>query len=165
MKFFVFNILGFIANYLGTLFGKPKWQRWIYSLLNPLIQLKDNYNTWRRRRFYLINITSQVIRLEGFLNDEFDNIQRRIWIEHFPGSFAGAFIALEDEVIPYLETPLESEVNPIVEAPFIGSEADTDFLISFVVHIPISLNAYESRIIAAVENYKLAGKQFVIRYF
>lgn len=165
MRWFVFNILGFISNYLGTLFGQPRWQRWIYSLLNPLIQLKDNYNLWRRRRFYLINITSQVIRLEGFLNDEFDSIQRRIWIEHFPGSFSGAFIALRQEVIPFLQTPLSTETNPLIEAPYIGTHADAQFSISFVVNVPTALQNRESQIIAALENYKLAGKIFEIRYF
>ena len=164
MKWYRFNIERFIVDYLGSLFGSNRWKRWIYSLLYPLITLWDDYDKWRRRRFYLINITAQIISLEGFLNDEFDSTERRIYIISIPEGVDGRFIALGAEELPFLLAPLRSDQQEEL-APFIGSSADVNVSFNFIVSVPDTLIEKENQVVAAIKNYQLAGKRFIVKYF
>lgn len=165
IRWYIFNILSYIVDYLGTLFGKTKWQRFQYALLWPLMNLYDTYNIDRRNRFYLININGQIIKLEHILNKTFDPVNKDIYITNFPGSYTGVWVGLEIETAPYLASPTTAEGEGFVAAPFVGATYDTVFAVTFTVHVPISLNGIESQIKTVVNNYKLAGKEFEIVYF
>lgn len=164
MRWYIYKIYIYILEYLGRLFGHLIWQRWHEALTYPLVTLWANYNVWRKRRFYLINITGQIISLENFLNDEFDKYLRRIYIGSLDVAITGIYIALESEVIPYLQTPLENEVSTI-EAPYIGAIYDFGLSTNFVVNVPIIYENNETQISVAVNNFKLAGKQFEIKFY
>ena len=162
MTWFNYDIQAFFVQYLGRLFNKQKWHQWIYSLLYPLIQLWNTYDVWRKKLFYAININSQVIRLQGYLNDSWDTSLRRIYIGHFPGSYSGVYLALEQEGSPFLELPLVADG---VEAPFIGLEADSQYAVSFIVYVPTALQYRENQIKSDIEKYKFTGKLYSIVYF
>ena len=159
MLFFVFQIFDYIKQYLGRLFNKDKQQRWVYSFLFPLMNLWADYNLWRREMFYIINITSQVISLEGYLNDKYDNVLRRIFISSAPQGYKGIYVALEQEIIPFVLAGLESEAVGV----FVGSTFDATN--NFIVNCPTSVQTEESNIVAAVNQFKTAGKGFYIKYF
>lgn len=158
MKFYIFNITRFVVDYLGRLFGSKRQQRWIYSLLSPLSSLWTTYDLWRREKLYLINITGQVISLEGYLNDTYDAVSRRIFISPTLPGAKGVFISLEQEIQPALDLPLESE------GVGVGVGVASDSSVNFTVFVPLGLQPLETPIIADVKKFKTAGKRFQIAY-
>ncbi len=162
MNWINFDIPAFIVQYLGKLFNRLYWHRWIYSLLYPLIQLWSNYKNWRENTYYLININSQVIRLEGYLNDVFDPSLRRIYISHFPGNYSGIYIALQYEATPFVNIPLLSDGQ---DGVFIGLASETSYAISFIINVPTALQYREHQIKTIVEKYKFAGKLYQLNYY
>lgn len=65
----------------------PAWWRrplllaWLRVLLSPVVYLYDRYQTYRSGTIYHMRVTPQVCMLELLLNDRFDPVFRRIWIE------------------------------------------------------------------------------------
>lgn len=65
----------------------PRWWRrvrmmaWLRVLIWPVMQLHAAFKAYRLSTLYDMRITGQVIYLERALNDRFDNVARRIYIE------------------------------------------------------------------------------------
>ena len=159
MVFYVFLIFDYIKQYLGRLFNREKQQKWIYSFMFPLMLLWTDFDLWRRKRYYIINITAQVISLEGYLNDTYDTILRRIYIAAAPEGYKGIYVALEQELEPFVWAGYESEGVGV----FVGSPADATN--NFIVHVPLALQPQENSIVAAVNQFKTSGKGFIVKYF
>lgn len=158
MKFFKINISNFAKQYLGVDYD---FLDWVKVLLNPLSTSVDEYDLWRKNRFYLIHITSQVVSLNGYLNDRFDPVNRTIFISNGNQNAIGTWIALESETTPYFALGFVSED----QGQFISLEAESPYSIDFIVNIPLSLINQSPQIISAVNQYRLAGKSFSIVTF
>lgn len=161
MIFWKLNTVKYVKEYLGRKFYKSPDKRhfhWLSVLLFPLQTIHDEYILWRLERYYLINITSQVISLKGYLNDRFDSAQRRIYILTPTIIYNGLWIGLESEVDFCQMISLESEDQGVWLGKF--SEQNTGF--DFVIYIPsdIVTNDVINQIKSSVYNLKLAGKLF-----
>jgi len=159
MIFTNLNIVVFIKQYLGVLYGKLN--HLFIALMWPLVELFDTYNTWRVEMNYLTNISSQAISIAGNLNKKFDTLQSRITISD--GNFD-----------PMLYFPLDAtEGNenffPLdaaegIEVGIVLNEFERVGDVDFVVNIPSSINALDQEIKGAINAQKLAGKLFQIIY-
>lgn len=158
MRWFKLNIEQLTIDYLGQLFGAIRLQRWCFVMVSPLTTLWDSYDAWRRRQFYLINITSQVFSIKNYLNDEFDDVQRRIAITSVVTS-SGIFISLEAELNPSLDVPLSTE--GLTDVP-IAATFDYDASDNFVIVVPPELINQEAQIVAAIEDKKAGGRRFQV---
>lgn len=159
MIFFKLNTGNFIKDFLGRKFFKEIQYRWLFSLLKPVQTRMDEYDQWRKHQFYLINITGQVISLTGYLNDLFDPTQRRIYILNANDYYSGVWISLEQEIEPTLPVSLISEDQGI----FLGMESEQDLGTDFIVYVPGDIyNQVLIPLIAAVHQFKLAGKTFSV---
>ncbi|MEN5434082.1 hypothetical protein ABE545_10605 [Sphingobacterium faecium] len=101
-------------------------------------------------------IAPQVFSLRKVLNDYFDAGDRSIRIEDAELS-ERTYIFTEGE-----QQPLFLDDDEV----YIYTEAELNAAIGFVVIVPESLNniAEKARLTAMINKYKLAGKQYTIRY-
>ncbi len=163
MIFWNLNIGNFVKDYLGRKFFRPRQYDWLMSLLSPLETTINNYTHWRKERFYLINITGQVISLTGYLNDKFDANQRRIYIVTSNVIYNGLWVALEEEINMFLTIGLEYENQGL----WVGMELEQSSGYDFIVYIPTdiissdTINLLES----TIYHFKLAGKTFYLETF
>ncbi|HRO75257.1 MAG TPA: hypothetical protein PLP27_03820 [Crocinitomicaceae bacterium] len=159
MIFWNINISSLIKDYLGRKFLRTKQYNWLMALLSPLQTSVNEYSTWRKERFYMINITGQVISLTGYLNDKFDFNQRRIHIVTAVEIFAGIWVGLESEVDMFVNVGLESEDNGIWLGTFIEQNLGDDFIVYIPADIASDVDNI-NRIKSAIYQVKLAGKKF-----
>jgi hypothetical protein len=160
MIFFKFNVNSSIRQSLGTRFVRVKQLNWLVAILSPIQSIMNEYDEWRKRRFYLIQITSQVIALTGYLNDQFDPILRQIYIVTLNDYTNGEWIALESELEPFVYLGLDNENT----GAWLAQETEQNTGLDFIVYIPIGI-VQINQIKQAVTAYKLAGKTFSIETF
>lgn len=132
--------------------------RYLQALVLPLDQVYYKWYNWRKDNIYKLEHTGQVCSLEGSLNDNFDPIERRIYIGDGQ-IYETTYIYTEGEAQDvFLET--ESEDSTI----WLRTESETaDTGLDFIVFVPEEL--YDTQIYALrahVEYYKAGGKRYNI---
>lgn len=122
------------------------------SLYNRLIAFKDSV-------VYKLTITPQVCFLEKMLNDRYDNVERRIYIEDGISTDPLFLYTRAEEQPIWLYTKAENQ--PI----YLRTKGELGiFNFDFVVYVPSAIGAFnEPEMTALVEAYKLAGKKFKIQ--
>lgn len=159
MNWITINILDFIRQYLGRIWkDEVDWQS---ALLDPLRSLFTSYDTWRRDQFFDINVTGQVIALEGVLNSVFDPIANSI--EIIDGQFSQSIKA------PYNDTHGAGVEIPLNDSEGSGVSCSLDHtervgIYDFEVNAPAALSIHEDRMRAYIDARKLAGKKYIINY-
>jgi hypothetical protein len=107
---------------------------------------------------YRISITPQVCYLEAAINDRYDYVERRIFIED----------GEEHEPVP-LYRKVEGKAQVLYKkgegAPLVlYTKAETSkFSADFTIHIPADVNFNISELNAFVESYRLASKTFKVK--
>ncbi len=136
---------------------QSRHKHWVESLLSPIDWLNTQVAIYAIQVYYRLSLSGQVIYIEHYLNDLFDDSNRGIYIS-------------DDSVIvpPYMfneDRPdgllLYNSGNPIV----LFNESDYEDQGSFIVHLPSSFSltdTLEKRIRAAVNQYRQAGANFTI---
>lgn len=157
MNWIFINIPNLIKQYLGNLFQNET--DWFKVLLQPLIDLFIDYDSYRRDQLFEINTTGQVIALQGLLNKKFDPIQRRIDI--IDGSFYYALLL-----------PLNTSYGDGVPIPLDSGEGSGEAislnihersgLHDFIIVIPAGISTYTNEIKGQVDDRKMAGKKYDI---
>lgn len=146
---------------MPTFLRKPKHIAW---LLLFTTEIQDIYQTWLQKRksdLVWLNHNSQVYLVEKILNDEFDNIDRRIKI--LDGVLYEPFYVWtigENQplvVYNYLETQPDD-----VDDVYLFQNDDYDGGVDFYVGLPYQMNidALSIQINAIIKRYKLASKRF-----
>ncbi len=146
---------------------KAKHIDWIRTWLNPLEDLSFLFKKIREDAIYKVTHNGQVYSLENVLNDEYDNSERRIFIED---SFFIESIYIypendEKPVIVYDELN-EGVVYIYDDAAYEAVEFD------FVINIPQELqpnteqdlNNFLIQMRGLVDFYKLASKRYEIKW-
>jgi len=131
---------------------------WLQVLVIPLVMVHDAFLGYRRNIIYWLGINSQVCFLEKMLNDKYDHVLRRIYIER-PQTFDPQFIYTEPELKP-LPIYMESENKPV----FLYTDAETVAgSMDFVVVIPAGLSANLVEMMALIDKNKLPDKEYYIK--
>jgi hypothetical protein len=159
----VFNILlSKIQQWLiPTMLRQPVLMAFIQAIYTPLVALHNSFINYRSAKFYQIKMNYQVCYLASFLNDRFDSVQRRIYIDD--ALTVDQVYAYQDEE----ETPLwlyqddEEETGTFL---FQDGESLGDILFDFVVFIP-SVVSYDENEVRAMIATKLCGKKYKIERF
>ncbi len=103
----------------------------------------------------------QTCYVEAFLNDRFDTVARRIYIDDAPDGEPGVYIFQDDELEPlYLHQ--DSENEPV----YLFTEGETvgDLLYDFIVFVPVGVVFNESEMRAMIAT-KICGKRYKIEIF
>lgn len=136
----------------------------IKACFAPIISLHNEFMAYRKAKLYEVEMNYQVPLLEAFLNNRFDGVERRIYIDDAQ-TVEQIYIFQEDELEP-LWLHQESEDDPI----YLHTEGETmgDLLNDFVVYVPVSVslmeNYSESELRAMIAT-KWAGKRYKIELY
>lgn len=133
---------------------KAKLFAWLRALCTPVVIMYNIFLAKRSADLYNLMHDSRVFSLEAMLNDRFDSVERRIYIDD-GFAFDRIYIFQPDENKPlYLgSVPLHNE----------GDYADTG--VDFIVNVPEAITLSNQDLIemeAKVKYYKLASKRFLI---
>lgn len=158
MRFYKLNVRGAIVDWLGRLYGSATLQKLFMGWLQPLADLYLSYNSWRRRQFYLINVTGQVKSLESHLNLEYDPVDKLIEVIPIGSNVFGLPLSTRAEGSAFVALGNRG-VDPGVS---IASKGDSHL---FTVRVPIAYIGQAEQIKATVRQFKLAGKQFQLIFF
>lgn len=72
----------FVINNLPIKERKRITIKWLNVVIKPIVRLHLEFLSFRNQALYKVNHNSQICYLQAVLNDNFDNIQRRIIIKN-----------------------------------------------------------------------------------
>lgn len=136
---------------------------WLDSVLNGVIVLYNDFQTFKSSTLTELSYNSQKLLFEKALNDNFDATEKRIYIDNsaddLEDSFCYAISEGEEDAYCY----------KLTEEPFSGRYTYRIFEyvnpLDFTVFVPLALTSLTENIKALVNFYKLAGKRYIIEYF
>lgn len=130
-------------------------------LVGPFVTVYNSLLTFRQFLQYKLSITPQVCYLEKMLNDQYDNTERRIYIDDAT-LVEGIFIFQEEEEEP-LFIFTEAEVTKPKTFLFTEGETSGAGLNDFIVYYPAGLLFNMNELVSLVNQYKLASKKFTVQ--
>ena len=133
---------------------------WVKATAATWSDLYNRFAIYRKLVTYNLFITPQVCYLEKALNDKYDPIQRRIFIEDGAEN-EPVYLFIRDEQKPvYLYA--RSEEKPVY---LIQRAESAEYGVDFTVHVPAGLTFNMAEMRTYVTVYKLATKTFSIVLF
>lgn len=140
------------------------FETWIASLLQPVQTRNLLFADFVGDTRYLLRFNGQVIYLEHRLNDEWDNIDRRIYIDDplgtdiFPNL---VFNKIEQENTFVIYNKSENQESFIYNQ----IELQTDY--DFIVYVPAEIytNQINLEMRQVIDTYRIAGKTYIIQTF
>lgn len=161
----IFNIdfPTFILQLLPSFLRRIRMHRWLLALTAPCQELHSKFIQYRTATNYTLEHTPQVYSIENVLNDAFDPLQRRIYIQdgiyRSPVRFYDRSL---DSPVRFYDAASDEPVR------FFDRESLLLLDVDFIVKIPVALvlpAADLIRIQALVDFYKLPDKTFNIDYY
>lgn len=135
----------------------------IRSTYAGIIQIYNDFLSYRDYANYLLYFNGQTIYLEHLLNDQFDSILRRIYIYNIPPAII-IYIYLKLETKPkYIYQKIES--IPISKQIFLKNNSEYTSNLDFIVKVPTGLSFNINLMKSWIERYKIAGKNYDIQYY
>lgn len=133
---------------------------YLKCLIKPLDQIYYSWYNWRIDNIYKLEHTGQVCSLRGSLNDNFDPIERRIYIGD--GQLNETTYVHTEAEYQELFTNTDAEDNE--DTLYIYTEVETaDTGLDFIVYVPFAIvNTYIHALKAHIEFYKAGGKRYAI---
>lgn len=161
----MFNVYNIVLNKLAewlvpTYLRNGVMMAFVKACFAPLVVLQNDFLLYRKSKLYEIEMNYQVCYLESFLNDRFDFIQRRIYIED-ASSKTSKFIYRSAENKPFLIYK-RSENKPATI--YTRGESIGDFTNDFIIFIPVEIS-FDEKEIRAMLFTKLSGKRYKIETF
>lgn len=137
---------------LPTYLRKPKNFSFLKALVSPIASLHYRWSQKRDENLKVLKYNPQRCYMRGVLNDRFDRDERRITIENTAQREVDYIYTQAENLPVFLGTMwLETEFN------YEGSSVD------FLVNVPRDImNAKINEIVATIDFYVLAGKQYQI---
>lgn len=134
---------------------------WLVSLLAPLVELWDGFYTWRANKRMMVNVNSQLLVLQGYLQKKY-NQPFKIYIESYRDGLPWVALNLEESGELLLQTGLADEERQ--ESVPLKDEIRTRFNgVDFKVYIPKDLKDLDRVLIAAeIEKYRQALVKYEI---
>lgn len=148
----------FISDWLPVRLRTDSVLAMFSTLINGAVYVYDQLTIYDADVRYKLAHTSQVCSIEGVLNDTFDPIERRIYLQDAGGSIVTILNRDTDEP-PYIVLDKDAYTALVIhkDSSYDGGTYD------FVVVTPYTLTeADKYRLKAMVNFYKLAGKRYDI---
>ena len=136
---------------------------WLWSLTINFQSIRIRFLDFVSAKRYDLSRTAQVIMLEDLLNNEFDNVNRQIYIGD-ANLLAYTFLYMYQENQPSTAFYMDTEIPPGVAQPlYLNEEYDQGY--DFIVYVPTGLLYDQQKLKALVNKYKLAGKRYIIENY
>jgi hypothetical protein len=159
MGFFDINYDTLRVQLLPVRLRKANMKAWTRCLVVPVKWLYNLFMASRTENLYFLAHNSQVVYLEGVLNDVFDPVSRGIYIED--GLYEDAlFTYLDTESQPQwlgLVSEAGSTTYPVPQVLYTSAETAT-LGNAFVVNVPVAIVFDLNRMNALIDKYRIAGK-------
>ena len=140
---------------------KPILMNLMYVMMGQVSRVLGVFSIYRDETNYRLAHNGQVCYLRAVLNDRYDEISRRIYIEDVEPMRGN--ILFKREKNDFLMAPTRSTGNSAIlnKRDFSGSNA-----VDFNVVVPLDLQGTfkEEQMRALVDTYKLASKRYTITY-
>jgi len=141
---------------------KATFLHWLFCLVEPLIQLHGQFMQFRDRTNYKLSHTPQVFSIENVLNDAFDRVQRRIYIEDGIYTFPVYFYDRADDKPVFFFDRADAEPVRFYDRKSLG-KLDVDFTV--VLPTGFNISAPEMiRLRALIDFYRLPDKTYTVTY-
>lgn len=155
---FSINHIALLLEYLPVSFRTFRTKAFLGSAIAPLEDIWTWFTLFRSDIDYSLKFNGQVIYLEHLLNDQFDPINRTIYISDAANVPFEYIFTTSENVSNYIysntETLTTDQVYLMLTNELISQE-------QFVVNIPnTSINQIELK--ALVDKYRLASKNYTI---
>lgn len=148
-------------NSIPHFLRKPIFLDWLFALIRPLKEANIDFVTFANNTEYALLFTAETNVLERFLNDQFDPINRTIFITNI------------DEVdFQFIHNKVEGKAPTFI---FNKSEAEPPFYvfkksellqsINYIINIPLAQAIDQIVLRGKVDFYNLSGKNFSIVTF
>jgi len=148
---------------------KPIFKAWLYTLIQPVVELYYTFKAYRQNTLYRLSFTGQVIYLEKLLNDIFNNGAAGIYIQDGL-LITKTFLFHKAEGCPKTYLFHKSEHG---DKTYLFHKAEFNSLYEFIIKVPntvyaqllLNNNQGLNNMKALVNLYKLAGKRFTIKSY
>jgi len=140
---------------------------YLRSIIAPMQGLSDILLELQQKTTRFLDYNGQHLALENYLNDNYDVVDRRIFIteNNIVNSVANIDLYLQPETDPTpVSVYLQSEVNPIPFAFHLQGETPV-IQYNFTINIPLSVTFDAIVVTRQVKNYSEAAKTFNIITF
>lgn len=142
----------------------PKMIAWLGALMAGLQSVNGAFTFWLDAKRYAMRFNGQVMYLERYLNDQFDNSLRRIYIDDPTGNtvlsdFVWNKAEQQNDLI--IKNKAEGGVQTYIEPKQAPGAGD------FVVFLPSSLySAAADKVMRRhIDIYRIAGKTYTFQTF
>ncbi|MCX8482857.1 MAG: hypothetical protein ORN50_04700 [Crocinitomicaceae bacterium] len=132
-------------------------KKYMKAAAKPLSELLDSFYLFFDDIKYVLQFNGQVIYLEHILNDQFDNVDRGIYIEDADNNQNVFIFNLAEENEQLFLFNLVEEETPVY---FYNYSEVSNF--DFIVYIPASVTFDEELVKYYVNKYKCAAKRWKI---
>ena len=138
---------------------QSKMVRWLQCLIVPVIELYQYFTANRSNNLYWLGHNGQVVYLQAVLNDIFDPISRRIYIDD-GGITDPLFVYLNAETTPlWLGKMSEAGSTWYPDPQWLFTTAETTASgFCFVIKVPTVVVFDTYRLRALVDKYRLPSK-------
>lgn len=163
-NFYHINWSRLTVLHVPMLLRRPRMRSWLYSLVVPIKALHDKFLALRLDLIYKIEHTPQVYSMEKVLNEEFDAVLKRIYIEDGE-YFEQLYVFSPEEELPIYIFD-EAENQPVY---FYGENDPESVSVDFNVVLPIEFQTdfaigtnERNKLEALVNFYRLPDKTYKI---
>lgn len=145
---------------LPTMLRRERLMIFLNALALPLNDIHTRFLYFRMGIQYKLKITPQVCYLEKALNDRYDVVLRRIYIDDAPEYLPVAFFTrAENKPVPIYT---KAEGPGLV---FYTKSETAQFGVDFIIMVPADLVFIMAELRAFVTGYKLTTKKFGVQTF
>lgn len=127
------------------------------AFVAPLCELFAGFDAWRKDTRMLVNVNSQVIVLEGYLQQKYNEPITIKIVTYADGLLDVGFEEEGEAMLPHIGL---IDTEPPVDVPFEGEIRMMFGDVDFIVYIPPGVSVNLIR--ADIEKYKRASKRFKI---
>ncbi len=139
---------------------KPKFKDWIKVFLSGIKSIHLEFLSFRDDTTYWLYFNGQIIYLEHVLDDQFDPINRGIYIENTADvQYYYLYNNIEQQPV-YLNNASEN-----ASADYLLNESEYNNVYTFIVWVPSSVQFDEFKMRAIIDRYRLAGKTYTIQTY
>jgi hypothetical protein len=131
---------------------------WLYIILKPIRLVYNAFIQFSGDTLYDAKINGQLVKLERMLNDYFDPVLRRIYIddgEYYEGTNAYSFYL---DRSPNAFSYATGDGTPVYSYAVQGQSEDVDF----IVYVPDGLDYDEILMTTKITDKKILGRSFKI---
>jgi hypothetical protein len=129
----------------------------VKTLLAQLAWVYEVFTIKREEHLYRVNHNGQVCKLEAVLNDRFDNVLRRIYIEDEVALLPKWMYKRVESKKTYFRR--RSETAPV----YMRRRSELTFGGAFVIVLPLGLSYDLAELKSLTNQYKIAGKHYSIK--